>query len=237
MKLSTKSNVPAKSLIVAGALIIFVMTIAVAQQTPPTKPASVPPVVTTPTVTEMDDLYFSTKVGSFKILQKGPDAMPKGTVTMSFTGSVLISNLKGTVTPSGSVRREYNDAKRNKQVWFGTGKLVISGEFQAIQWFGRDLNAQFHGNAVVRLVGEFDKDLETGYFWFDPAHKQFWGNNMRTVAVPEESLQTGVARPIMREDFEKQKAAEAKKNQTKPSTAPATTGKPAVVKPPVKAGG
>lgn len=205
MKLSTKSNVPAKSLIVAGALFIFLSSIAFGQHMLQPKLNTAPLPGKDANSNQMDDLFFNTRVGSFKILQKGPDSPPRGTVTMSFTGSVLISDLKGTVTPAGSVRREYFEQKRNKQVWFGTGKLVISGQFKAVQWFGRDLTAHFHGNAVVRLVGEFDKDLETGYWWFDPAHKQYWGNNMRTVAVPEESLNSGVSKPIMREDFNKEK--------------------------------
>jgi hypothetical protein len=133
---------------------------------------------------ERDDVWLTTKVGSFKILPRG-DVNPSGTLTMSFVGSVLISELKGTVVPEGNVRKEYDNIAKGKQVWFGTGKLTIDGSFGAVQWFGRDLNAKFSGNGYMRLYGEFDKNLQTGYYWFDPTSKKYWGNYGTSFGVPE----------------------------------------------------
>jgi hypothetical protein len=133
---------------------------------------------------ERDDVWFETNVGSFKILPRG-DVLPSGDLVMSFTGSVLISDLKGAVTPEGNVRREYNNKEKGREVWFGTGKLTIKGSFRGVQWFGRNLKARFTGNGYMRLYGEFDKKLETGYYWFNPKEKKFWGNYGTSFGVPE----------------------------------------------------
>ena len=137
---------------------------------------------------ERDQLWFETNVGSFKILPRG-DVLPSGDLSMAFTGSVLISELNGAVTPVGNVRREYDNKEHGREVWFGTGKLTIKGSFRAVQWFGRNLKANFNGNGFIRLYGEFDKNLDTGLFWFDPAKKQYWGTYGTGVGIPESSTQ------------------------------------------------
>lgn len=151
-----------------------------------------------------DEVWFETNVGSFKILQKGP-VFPSGDLTMSFTGSVLISELQGTVTPVGNVRREYNNPAKGRQVWFGTGKLNVKGSFRAVQWFGRDLKARFNGDGYIRLYGEFDKKLETGFYWFNPAEKKFWGNYGVGVEVPERKAGGAPVDIKTRGEFEKSK--------------------------------
>jgi hypothetical protein len=157
---------------------------------------------------ERDDLWFKTNVGSFKIMPRG-DVLPSGELTMTFVGSVLISELKGTVTPVGNVRREYQNKERGKEVWFGTGKLTVKGSFRAIQWFGRNLDAKFSGNGYMRLYGEFDKNLETGTYWFDPKEKKFWSNYGSNVGIPEVRNNAGEG-VKSRADFEKEKGKQKK---------------------------
>lgn len=197
MKLSSKSNVLLKSLFGLSAATLAVSAVVWAQGGIPQRPDLTKMKVKH----EVDDLYLTTKVGSFKILPRG-DALPNGTLIMSFTGSTLISELHGTVTPQGNIRREYNERKRNKQVWFGTGKLIIKGDFASVQWFGRDLTAEFHGNGLFRLYGEFDKELNTGWYWYDKATKKYWGNYGTTVVVPEQNAAGGA---MSREEFNKGK--------------------------------
>jgi hypothetical protein len=130
-------------------------------------------------------MHFETHIGSFKILERNPKQEPEGTLTLSFTGTVLISNLIGKLESSGNLRREYYDDKHKKQVWFGTGTLKLEGQFHNLQWFGRNMKADFMGNGIFRLYGEFDKDLNTGYYWFDkPEDKNYWGTSGSSLQVP-----------------------------------------------------
>lgn len=131
-----------------------------------------------------DTMYFSTGVGSFKLLPPGPDTTT-GTLDMTFEGTVMVSGLKGTVTPGPGVRLELERADHNRKVFFGKGHIRIDGEYRAIQFFGRNLKGSFHGVTVARLYGEFDKNMETGYYWYasDPT-KQYWGTTGRTLSVP-----------------------------------------------------
>lgn len=161
------------------------------------------------TSTEKDDLWFETNVGSFKIMPRG-DVLPGGELTMSFVGSVLISELDGTVVPEGNVRREYQNKEKGKQVWFGSGKLTIKGNFRAVQWFGRNLKAKFSGNGFMRLYGEFDKNLETGTYWFDPKVKKFWSNYGSNIGVPEVTNNAAGSGVMSRDQFNKEKDKQKK---------------------------
>lgn len=127
---------------------------------------------------------MSTTVGSFKILPAGPDKT-KGTLDVDFSGTILVSGLEGTVTPGPGVRLEYKRDDHNRRVYFGKGHIRVEGEFRAIQFFGRNLKGNFRGNGVARLYGEFDKKMETGYYWFaSKPEKIDWGTYGRTVVVP-----------------------------------------------------
>jgi hypothetical protein len=202
MKLSSRSKALIK-LVVALGFATIVAVVALAQQG-----SYVPPDYTKMKVSsERDDVWFETNVGSFKILPRG-DVLPSGDLTMSFSGSVLVSELNGTITPEGAVRREYHNKAKGKEVWFGTGKLTIKGSFRAVQWFGRNLKAKFNGNGYMRLYGEFDKNLNTGNYWFDPKEKRYWGNYGTGFGVPEAknnapSQQNNIK---TREEFDKGKA-------------------------------
>jgi len=112
-------------------------------------------------------IHFQTKLGSFRVI----DGM--GRLEFDFTGSVLVSKLKGTATFTGAVKKEYD--KNQKQVWHGRGKAVITGDWRAVQWFGRDMSGVWYGRGIIRLAGEFDRDQNTGTYWFeDPKYKENW---------------------------------------------------------------
>jgi hypothetical protein len=152
-----------------------------------------------------DTFHMQTKVGSFKMLEKGPTSPPAGRLEFSFAGTVLLNGLApgSFIHITGNVQKEYDHPEHERQVYFGRGKILIIGKFKTCQWFGQDLDFSFTGSAVVRMVGEFDKNLETGYFWFDPTRKE----PMQTQLIQREVPQTmnGVVKAITREEFERMK--------------------------------
>lgn len=200
MKLSPRSKALTK--LGLAACLSAIAVVAVVAQTP--AKYTPPDYTKTKVSAERDDVWFSTNVGSFKILSRG-DTIPSGDLSMTFTGSVLVSELKGSITPEGNVRREYNNKEKGKEVWFGTGKLTIKGSFRAVQWFGRNLTAKFSGNGFIRLYGEFDKNLDTGSYWFDPKEKKFWGNYGTGFGVPEVKYGPQSDSVKTRDEFEKGK--------------------------------
>jgi hypothetical protein len=132
----------------------------------------------------LDTLYFSAGVGSFKLLPPGPDKTT-GTLDMEFEGTVMVSGLNGTITPGPGVRLEYERKDHNRKVYFGKGRIRINGEYRAIQFFGRNVKGSFKGVTVARLYGEFDKNMETGYYWYaSKPEKVDWGSYGRTLTVP-----------------------------------------------------
>lgn len=168
------------------------------QYTPPrTKiPAQNPPAVTTPTdltkftvpaPTDANTLYFESKLGSFKCL--GSDETPvTGKLTFSFTGTVLISGLvKGsTVETTGAVRKEYTTKDGLKVAYHGVGGMTITGRVRAVQFFGQNLVGQFSGVGLFRMFGEFDKNLETGFYWYKGGDRIPWGTGGATMPVPNQ---------------------------------------------------
>lgn len=130
--------------------------------------------------------FFNTNVGSFKLL--GINEVPvEGTLDITFKGTVLISNLDkdSTLIISGDVRKEIDDKKLAKQVYFGRGRITICGKWRAVQFFGSDLRARFNGFGYCRLFGEFDKNLDTGYFWFNGDKQQTpWNTGGMSMVIP-----------------------------------------------------
>lgn len=124
-------------------------------------------------------MHFQTRLGSFKIIDG------KGRVEINFKGSVLISKLKGTSVFSGNVRKEYS--KNDREVWTGQGKVVVTGEWRGIQWFGRDLTAVWFGAGMIRLSGEFDREQKTGEYWYEDATNiRYWpGSSSIDIPCPE----------------------------------------------------
>ncbi|HTQ11121.1 MAG TPA: hypothetical protein VMI31_13725 [Fimbriimonadaceae bacterium] len=156
-----------------------------------------------------DDLHMQTKIGSFKLVRKGAD-LPNGRLEFTFAGTVLVSGLipGSKMTVTGNVREEYDDKEHGKQVFFGRGKMVIIGQFRACQWFGTDLDFNFKGSALIRVTAEFDKNQNTGNYWFDDGVKNPLQVQMITVQVPK--LQIGPVPAITREEFEAMKKQQQK---------------------------
>ena len=174
---------------------VLLATAALAQQAPaPTKLAAPAPVPKS----RYAGLSFESKVGSFKMLGAG-DVPAQGKLTINFTGTVLVSGPEPTakITTSGNVLREINDVKRGKIVYHGTGTLVVDGSVRAVQFFGRNLKGRFFGQAIFRLYGEFDKDLNTGTYQFDGSQDvRPWGTGGGTFSVP--SIEQATPKPRVR---------------------------------------
>lgn len=133
-------------------------------------------------------LFLKTNVGSFKIL--GVEDRPaEGKVLVTFTGTLLVNKVTGAdpkITVSGNLRKEYENKPHLQEAYHGTGTMTIEGKFVSIQWFGRDLTARWDGFGIARLVGEFDKDLKTGKYWYiqNPDDIKEWGTQLKTVTNP-----------------------------------------------------
>jgi hypothetical protein len=139
-------------------------------------------------------LILETKLGSFKLLPKFESA--EGRIDLNFTGTVLLAKFNGTVEKSGNLKLEYKGMDR--EVYFGTGRIVATGKFRAVQWFGRDLKGKFTGDGAVRLYGEFDQNLETGWYWYeDEQRKQPWGTYGSLIEIPRRQYY-GTGTPVPR---------------------------------------
>jgi|GEM_PF-1478942 len=129
-------------------------------------------------------LYLQTQLGSFKI-KRGSEQQDVGILDIDFKGTVLISGLSptGVATPSAGVKLEYYRADHNKRVFYGKGHLHIDGDFDGILWFGENMKALYHGTGVIQLFGEFDKQLNTGTYWYasNPSTKMYWGTGGATI--------------------------------------------------------
>jgi hypothetical protein len=141
---------------------------------------------------------LSTSVGSFKLLWSG-DVPVNGTLSFSFKGTVLITGLQGTVTTTGAIAKEYDDAKHKKQAYYGSGKMVISGKYTSVQWFGRDMKARFTGQGLFRLFGEFDRNLSTGVFNYDGEEENAWGTGGMQVVLPKPNYGPSRSQPTVRD--------------------------------------
>lgn len=136
-------------------------------------------------------INFETGLGSFRMIDG------RGRTEFSFQGTVMISNLKnGRVQTAGNIRKEFEG--KDRVAYFGTGRITVSGEWRAIQWFGRDLKGSWTGAGVMQMYGEFDRNLNTGQFWYeDREQAQFWGPYGITAMVPQQRL-SGGAQPQIR---------------------------------------
>lgn len=140
-------------------------------------------------------IHLRTNLGSFKMLPKAEIA--EGRVELDFTGTVLLSNFEGTIEKSGNIRLEYRG--HGREVYFGQGKMVLTGRFRGIQWFGKNMTCTWRGDGIVRLFGEFDKNLFTGEYWYDdPTQKAQWGTYGVEAEVPQKRV-FGTGTPIPRQ--------------------------------------
>lgn len=151
-----------------------------------------------------DLLHIKTNVGSFKMLPKGKD-LPAGRLEFSFTGTVLFTGIQpgSFFQVTGNVREEYRNDKHQKRVFFGTGKIIAVGKWANCQWFGRKLDLTFKGSTIMRLIGEYDRQLSTGEYWIDNGQKQPLTTYIKEIGIP---MAAGTApRAMTREEFEKLK--------------------------------
>lgn len=125
-----------------------------------------------------ESLHMTSNLGSFKIYPG------EGRIEIDFSGTILISNLQGEVVKSPEILQEYSGY--NRTVYHGTGKIVVSGKWRAVQWFGTDMKADWYGKGLCRITGEFDRDLKTGEYWYkDPEDKGNWATSMLVITLPE----------------------------------------------------
>lgn len=118
------------------------------------------------------------------------DSPCRGTLTIKFKGTLLVSRptKDTTVTLSGKVRKELERPEAGKAVYYGDGSVVIKGAVDAVQFFGSNIDGHFVGNAVFRFYGEFDKNLDTGEFWYPGQPHIPWGTGGYTVVVPQDMM-------------------------------------------------
>lgn len=129
---------------------------------------------------DFSTLHMESNLGSFKIYPG------QGRCEFSFTGTVLVSGLNddGYVEASPGVIVEYTGL--NRTVYHGTGSIVVSGKWRALQWFGTDMSGVWYGQGMMRIIGEFDRDLNTGTYWYsDPSDVGNWPTNMIELVLPE----------------------------------------------------
>ncbi|MCC6404616.1 MAG: hypothetical protein IT207_11470 [Fimbriimonadaceae bacterium] len=129
-------------------------------------------------------LHMQTHLGSFRLIDG------RGRVEFTFEGTVLISKLKGTWKLDGAARKEYEG--HDRLVLNGRGKMTVTGEWRAIQWFGTNMKGVWYGFGTARLQGEFDRNLNTGTYWFeDTKDVRYWlANNVIDVTVPTRKMGT-----------------------------------------------
>lgn len=152
-------------------------------QTPPSQPHGL--------------LQFRTSVGSFKLLGAAEQPV-EGRLSFNFNGSVLVSGLQGKVVTEGPVRLEKDVKNFDKKVYFGRGKMTVTGRWRAVQFFGRDVKGDFDGWGVFRLYGEFDNTLDTGV-WKRPGEpEQPWGTGGMQVMVPAPGAVSPTVQPKVR---------------------------------------
>jgi hypothetical protein len=167
---------------------------------PAPQPASHKPVVpAVATTIPPTGVHMTAEIGAFKI-KRGSEAPDYGCLEISFKGTVLVSGLKGTAVPSNGAFLDFSQPQYKKDVYFskGIGKLVVTGQFEGIQFFGQHVNAHYRGDGVIQLYGEFDKDLNTGLFWYDtrPEPKQYWSTNGITITPSPYTPQGGTSPAI-----------------------------------------
>jgi hypothetical protein len=154
---------------------------------------------------EYGTFFLNTNVGTFKIKSPGDQqrgnkwefVKAEGTVTMNFTGTVLISGLEGNVNPGAGVRKEKELKDFDKVLYNGTGRMQISGKFRSIQFFGRNLRMTFNGMGAIFISGEFDRNLSTGEYWFaeNPQRMPLMSGGMTLMNPPARAVNQ---RPVPR---------------------------------------
>ncbi len=133
---------------------------------------------------EYATMHLKCGLGSFKTRPKEPNGMAEGRFEISFTGSVLVNGLNGDTHVGPGLIKEYDGLGR--QIYHGTGRLVVNGKWRGLQWFGSDMQAVWYGSGLINIIGEFDKNLQTGEYWYnDSLSRGVWPTIMMTMLLPE----------------------------------------------------
>jgi hypothetical protein len=139
-------------------------------------------------------IHLQSNLGSFKTRSKEPNGKAEGRFDIQYSGSLLVSGLEGNIQVGEGLVKEFDDMGR--QVYHGTGRIVVEGKWRALQWFGSGMSATWYGSGLINVIGEFDQNLQTGYYWYDdPEKKGMWPSVMMTYAVPE--LPSGVSPDVV----------------------------------------
>ena len=124
------------------------------------------------------------EVGSFQL--EG-----SGTVTVQFTGTLLIVKADGqpmpTVSMAGNVRKEFESTEMGRIAWFGTGKATINGTWRHLTVFGKKMDATWNGAGIAQVFGEFDAAGQTGFITVDGSEPFEWMSSGMTFYVPSSS--------------------------------------------------
>lgn len=125
-------------------------------------------------------LHLEAPIGAFRLIDG------EGRVEMTFRGSVLLSGLQGKVVPGPGVKKEVT--RGDREVYFGEGRIVVTGKWRAVQWFGGNMKGVWYGRGLARITGEFDRNLNPGRYWYDdPGKKFYWyPNSAITVTLPQQ---------------------------------------------------
>ena len=134
-------------------------------------------------------LHFTCNIGAFKLFNGD------GTVKFHFKGTVLVREYQGNLSVTGDVRKEYDS--HNRVAYFGDGDIAFTGHFNALQWFGTDLSGEWDGRGGFRVYGDYDKDLNTGWFWYDnDAKKTAWPTQSSNMTLPRPNFRSNT--PVLR---------------------------------------
>jgi hypothetical protein len=111
--------------------------------------------------TDYGTINLATTLGSFRAIDG------EGEIEGSFEGTVLFSRVDGDLEVTGEVRKEYENEELQRVLYTGNGSFRVDGSWRGIQWFGKNMRATMFGKGVIRVDGEYDRNLETGWYWFD----------------------------------------------------------------------
>lgn len=156
----------------------------------PATPAQRAGVATKP---EYGTLHLQANLGSFRCIDG------QGRFEATCAGTVLVNRLNGKINVSPGWRKEYEG--NGRVIYTGRGTITVTGSWRGFQWFGRDLKAVWYGTGVVLVVGEFDRNLKTGDYWYDdPTKKNAWFNSsVTTVYLPQQQFGADTnAKPVER---------------------------------------
>lgn len=126
---------------------------------------------------------FESHLGAMKLFNAN------GSIHFSFKGTVLLRGYKGDLKYSSGIKQEYpapGQDGHGRISLFGSGTLSFTGHWDSMQWLGRDMVGHWDGTGGFRLYGDYDKNLETGFFWMDGdvKHKNPWPTQSPNFTLP-----------------------------------------------------